>query len=278
MSVATFIPEVWAAELRTAYEKALVYGNLVNRDYEGAISQAGDTVHIGHIGDPTVANYTKGTTQVVPQELTTTDTTLVVTQAKYFAFKVDDVDRRQAAGNLLTVGMRRAAYRLKDAADAYIASMYTAVDAGNVTDVVNVTTGDAAYEALVNLGVILDEDNVPSDGRWVVCPPWFTALLATSKYATNPAFAGASAAIQSGAVGELAGFRVFKSNNVPVLSGSTYAVMAGTSDAIAFADQLNNVEALRMQNEFADMVRGLHLYGAKVIEPTGLAVLKASRT
>lgn len=278
MSVDTFIPEVWAKELRSEFEKDLVYVSLCNRDYEGEIAQAGDTVHIETIGDVTVGNYVKGTTQIAPEDLDTSDQTLTISQSKYFAFKVDDVDKRQAAGQLVNKGMERSAYALKDAADQYVAGLYTGADAGNVIDTVHIDTGDHAYEYLVDLGVLLDEANVPQAGRWAVCPPWYFGLLVTSKYATNAAFAGANAAITSGKVGELAGFMLYKSNNVPVITGDDYAVTAGTRDAISFADQINEVEALRMQSEFADMVRGLHLYGAKMVEPKAIAVLKASKT
>ena len=278
MSVDTFIPEIWSQELRAAYEKALVYVSLCNRDYEGEIAKAGDTVHINSIGDPTVADYVAGTTQISAEELSTADQTLLINQSKYFAFKVDDVDKRQAAGEMMTKGLQRAAYKMKDAADSYVAGLYTGAAAGNVIDTVHIDTGDHAYEYLIDLGVVLDEANVPEEGRWCVAPPWFFGLLVTSKYATNSAFQAANAAIQSGKVGEIAGFMLHKSNNVPVITGDDYAVTAGVQDAISFADQINETEALRMEKEFADMVRVLHLYGAKVVEPTGLAVLKASKT
>jgi len=278
MSVATFKPELWSQELRSEYEKVLVYVGLCNRDYEGEISQRGDTVHINTIGDVTVADYIPGTTKIAAEELDTADQTLVIDQSKYFAFKTDDVDRRQAAGALVTKGMQVAAQKMKNEADTYVAGLYTGVDAGNVIAPTHIDTGDTAYEALVDLGVILDEDNVPDVGRWAVAPPWFFGLLVTSKYATNAAFTQANAAIQSGKVGELAGFLLHKSNNAPLVSGDDYAVVAGISDAWTFADQINEVEAQRLTDEFADQVRGLHLYGAKVIEPTGLAVLTASKT
>lgn len=276
MSVDTFKPEIWSQELRAAYEKSLVYVPLCNRDYEGDISQKGDTVHINSIGDPTVDDYDGS--DITIEDLSTTDQSLLINQCKYFAFRVDDVDKRQAAGEMLTKGMQRSAYKMKDAADAYVAGLYTGASAGNVIDTVHIDTGDHAYEYLIDLGVILDEDNVPEDGRWCVAPPWFFGLLVTSKYATNSAFQAANAAIQSGKIGEIAGFMLHKSNNVPVITGDDYAVTAGVPDAITFADQINETEAMRMEKKFSDLVRGLHLYGAKVVEPTGLAVLKASKT
>jgi hypothetical protein len=277
MSVDTFIPEVWSQELRAAYEKNLVFGSLCNRDYEGDIAQSGDTVHINSIGEPTVDDY-DGDEDITVEDLSTTDQTLLINQCKYFAFKVDDCDKRQAAGNMLTKGMQRAAYKMKDAADQYVAGLYTGADSGNVINTVHINSGDTAYEQLINLGVLLDQANVPDEGRNAVAPPWFFGLLVTSKYATNAAFQAANAAIQSGKIGEIAGFMLHKSNNVKVITGDDYAVTAMTEDAITFADQINETEAMRMEKRFADLVRGLHLYGAKVVEPKALAVLKASKT
>ena len=278
MSVDAFKPEIWSQELRAAYEKALVFVSLCNRDYEGEIAKAGDIVHINTIGDPTVADYVPGTTQISAEELATSDQTLLIDQCKYFAFKVDDVDKRQAAGEILTKGMQRSAYKMKDAADQYVAGLYVGAHATNVIDTVHILDGDAAYEQLIDPGVLLDEANVSEEGRNCIAPPWFFGLLVTSKYATNAAFQAANAAIQSGQIGQIAGFMMHKSNNVKVITGDDYAVMALTSDAISFADQLNETEALRMEKEFADVVRGLHLYGAKVVEPKAMAVLKASKT
>ena len=114
MAVDTFIPEVWAAELLVALKAEHVFGqgNLINRDYEGEISDFGDTVHINSLSAPTVQNYVKNTTNIAPQDLTTADQLLVIDQSKYFAFQVDDVDQRQArnGGQLLTKGASEAAY------------------------------------------------------------------------------------------------------------------------------------------------------------------------
>ena len=278
MSVDSFKPEIWSQELRAAYEKSLVFVSLCNRDYEGEIAKFGDIVHINTISDPVVADYVAGTTQISAEELATSEQTLLIDQSKYFAFKVDDVDKRQTAGEILTKGMQRSAYKMKDAADQYVAGLYVGADAGNVINTVHIANGDVAYEQLIDLGVLLDQANVSEEGRSCVAPPWFFGLLVASKYATNAAFQAANAAIQSGKIGEIAGFTMHKSNNVKIITGDDYAVVALTSDAISFADQINETEALRMEKEFADMVRGLHLYGAKVVEPKAMAVLKASKT
>ena len=120
MAVTNFIPELWSARLLQSLEKTHVAANLVNRDYEGEIRQQGDTVHINMIGTITVRDYTKGSDIVAPEELSTTDQTLVISQAKYFNFQIDDVDAAQVAGSLMDSALARSAYALKDAADSYI--------------------------------------------------------------------------------------------------------------------------------------------------------------
>src|SRR6185369_10780853 len=136
MAIIRFRPEIWAAELLVALRKRLVYAGpgVVNRDYEGEISQAGDTVRITSISDPTVSSYTANSTVIAPEELTDAQRTLVIDQAKYFAFFVDDVDARQAKGNVIPEAMRRAAYKLADQADQFVAGLYTGIQAANAVN------------------------------------------------------------------------------------------------------------------------------------------------
>ena len=128
MSITRFRPEVWSAQLLVALRKALVFAqaNVVNRDYEGEITAAGDTVRITSISDPTIGTYVPNSTVITPEELTDAQRTLVIDQAKYFAFKVDDIDARQARGNVMPEAMNRAAYKLRDVVDQYIAGFESA--------------------------------------------------------------------------------------------------------------------------------------------------------
>src|ERR1044072_6993976 len=102
MAITNFIPEVWAAELLTSLKKALVFGDVANHDYEGDISEAGDTVHIVSVNRPTIGDYVKNVTSINPETLTDAERTLVIDQCKYFAFEIDDVDARQAKGGLMS--------------------------------------------------------------------------------------------------------------------------------------------------------------------------------
>lgn len=286
MAVTTFIPELWSARLLYALEKAHVATNLVNRNYEGEISNHGDTVHINTIGAITVKSYTKNTDIADPEALSTTDQNLVIDQSKYFNFQVDDVDKVQAAGELVDTAMGRAAYALADVSDAYLFGVIAAgAAAGN-------TIGSAAapialtasnvYENIVKLKTKLDKANVPNTGRTIVVPPdVHSLLLLDDRFAKSTATAGQEALI-NGLVGRIAGFDVYMSNNVKTGVGTDtgktpyFEITAQITDATTYAEQIIKTEAYRMEKRFADAVKGLHVYGAKVTDGTKIAKILAS--
>lgn len=279
MSVSTFIPSVWAAGLLAGLHKNLVFAQpgVVNTDYEGVISKQGDTVRINFIGDITVFDVTRNTDIPDPEELDTTQTILPIDQAKGFNFAVDDLDKRQAAGDIITTATGEASYGVRDKADQHIAGLYTGVDAANtigddVTPIV--PTAETAYDYLVDLGVKLDEANVTSGGRWCVVPPFFHGLLQKDKRFTG---INQGEILRNGMVGEAAGFAIMKSNNVRNTGGTKYKIMAGFPGAISYADQIVSVEGYRPERRFSDAVKGLHVFGAKLVRPKGLAVLTANK-
>ena len=275
MAISAFKPEVWSAELLVALEKSLVYGatGVVNRNYEGEISQYGDTVHIVNLADPTIGTYTAHT-DITIEDVDDADSTLIIDQSKYFAFEVDDIEKRQARGDVMGEQARKAAYLLRDVADQHLASVMAAgVDAGNLIAEQTLASASDAYDTLVDLGVRLDEDNVPSEGRWAVITPAFHGLLLKdSRFIAAGDESGASVRT-NGVVGSAAGFSLRKSNNAPAGPGvgAGKLVIAGYSGAVTFAEQIAKVEGGRMEKRFADFVKGLHLYGSKVVRPTGLA-------
>lgn len=286
MAVTTFIPELWNARLLYALEKAHVATNLVNRNYEGEISNHGDTVHINTIGAITVKSYTKNTDIDAPETLTTTDQTLVIDQAKYFNFQVDDVDKVQAAGELVDTAMGRAAYALADVSDAYLLGVIAAgAAAGNTigsTAAPIALTASNVYENIVKLKTKLDKANVPNTGRTIVVPPdVHSLLLLDDRFAKSTATAGQEALI-NGLVGRIAGFDVYMSNNVKTGTGTDtgktpyFEITAQITDATTYAEQIIKTEAYRMESRFADAVKGLHVYGAKVTDGTKIAKILAS--
>ncbi len=278
-----FIPTVWAARLLVALEKSLVYGqtNVCNRDYEGEIRKSGNTVKIASIGEVNVDDYVTNTEIGDPQVLTDTEQSLLIDQAKYFNFVVDSVDRAQQNVNVLDEAMRRASWKLRDVADAFLAgTMETAVPSGNTIGTDEdpiVPTSDDAYEYLVDLGVRLDEANAPIDGRFVVVPAWFHGLLLKDDRFVRAGSRRSDTALRNGQVGEAAGFNILKSNNVPNTTGEKYKIIAGHSIATAYVEQIVDVQTYKPEKRFGDAVKGLHVYGAKVVRATSLAMLIADK-
>ncbi|MCR5440267.1 MAG: hypothetical protein K6F01_12660 [Selenomonas sp.] len=279
MSIATFIPTIWEARLLAHLDKNLVYGNLVNRDYEGDIRQQGDTVKINQIADITVKDYVKGT-DITIDDVDGTPTTLTIDQNKYFAFKVEDVDAAQANVNLVDGAMNRASYAMRDVVDRFIAGFHTGagVTTGLGTDAtpLAITSATKAYEYLVDLKGALDDENVPADGRFVVVPSQFYGYLLKDSRFVSAGTQKTDAVLANGYIGTAAGFQIFQSNNVPNTDGSAYKILAGTRAAISFAQQITSTEALRMEKAFSDMVRGQLVFGAAVIQPKALACMTAN--
>jgi N4-gp56 family major capsid protein len=284
MAILRFRPEIWSARLLVALRTALVYGGplVVNRDWEGDIAQAGDTVRITTLSDPTVDDYVPNSTVITPEELTDAQRTLVVDESKYFAFKVDDVDARQAAGNVMSEGMSRAAYKFRDEVDRFIAALYTSAQAANVVTEVQIDTSaptswaaeaaKAYDEVLVPLGVKLDEADVPTEARYVVVPPSFHGVLRRDARFVNAEKSGdGGQALRNGVVGMAAGFTILKSNNVPTPEAGHRVIQAGTNAGITLAEQINRTEAYRPESSFADAVKGLLLFGSKMIRPEMVA-------
>lgn len=282
MSVDTFKPEIWSAVLLAAARKAHVYGSFANRDYEGEIRNQGDTVTVNTISRPTIGNYVPNVTVIEPETLTTAQRKLTITESKYFAFEVDDVDHAQAAGEMLPEALSEAGYALAQVLDTFIASLYTGVQAANAIGTVAVTATsplDAYDKVLVPLKVALDEADQTFANRWCVIPSWLHGrLLRDDRFIRADASGQSDPASVTGFVGHAAGFRLEVSNNTPNPSGDDNIVMAGTNNAISAADQLNKVEAYRPESAFSDAVKGLHLYGAKLMRPDGIATCQASQT
>lgn len=292
-SIDNFIPQIWSANILVALQKALVYAqpNVINRDYEGEINEVGNTVLINSIGDPTIFDYTKNTDMPPPETLTGSQRSLTITQAKAFNFQVDDVDKKQGKPEVMATALARVAYRLADLSDQYLAATLYAGSTQNSIGTLETpivapspTAGaSGAYEQLVDLQVKLDENNVPTESRWVVVPPWYHGVLTKDNRFVH---VGGTEVLFNRQVGTAAGFNVLVSNNTPAVAAPTGAsnptvrnvVISGHSIAGTYAEQINQVEAYRPERRFGDAVKGLHLYGAAVIRPEAVAILYTTRS
>jgi hypothetical protein len=287
MSLNNFIPQIWSARLLAALDKALVYGqtNVVNTDYEGEIIMAGDTVKINSVGDVTIKDYTRNADIDPPEELNDAQQMLTITQQKYFNFAVDDVDKAQTKPNVIEEAMRRSGYGLNDKSDQFLSSHYVNVPTANLIGddttpkipTAN-TAGTSFYEYLVDLGVILSENNIPKERRFVVIPPWCHGLLQKDERFVKVGNLPAEQRLLNGIIGQAAGFDVLESNNVPQTAGTKYKIIAGHPMACSYAQQIVKVEAYRPERRFADAIKGLHVYGAKLVRPYAWAVLTANKT
>lgn len=277
-----FIPELWSDRLNKNMNKALVYGGLVNRDYEGEISRMGDTVHIQELGDVTVGTYSKDGAVTTIQQLAGTTQTLTINQFKDFNIYIDDIDKVQETPKLLNKYMGRAGYATANVQDQFLAALNSGVDAANIvglgsTGTPVVPTTSTIYALWTQAGMLLDEANVPNFGRWSVIPAWMKKMFLDSDDFT-PASDLGDAVKTTGFIGNVAGFDIHMSNNVPNDAGAKYKVMFGTNDAITLADQWVNVEAYRPEAKHADAIKGLNIYGAKLLQSTGIAVGTFSKT
>nr|UVX75037.1 MAG: coat protein [Bacteriophage sp.] len=281
MATNQFIPKVWSAKILEALDKELVYAGLFNTDYEGEITEAGDTVHIEQVGDVTIKDFSCDTDIESPDEVKVEDLTLDISQSKYFNISVCDVNEVQSKISLLDTATQRAGYGFADVCDKYLGSLLAeggTVKTGLGTKEAPIAvTANNAYETLVKMKTALDKANLPKQERKVVVPPEFEGfMLLDPRFVAVPVDASQDR-LTEGTVYRAAGFEIRTSNNVPSEaggSGSTtvYSIVGSSPIQGTFAQQILKTEAYRPEKRFADAVKGLHVYGAKVLRPQVVAV------
>lgn len=280
MALENFIPEIWSTQLLSNLHNDLVFGRVVNRDYEGEIAAAGDTVRIHSVGPVSVGDYTKNTDHTGPQAIDDAEVVLNITQSKMFNFQVDDVDRVQQSPKMMSAAMREAAFALANVADTYLATTVSdGTPSGNTLSSADLTLGEWGnlYEKFVDLGVTLDENNCPVEGRWaIVSPRVYGSLLKDPRFVSFGTSENRGV-ISNRAVGSVNQFEILVSNKVPT-SNSNPQILAGHTWAVTFAQQISQVKAYEPELRFADAVKGLHVYGAKVIRPALLAKAEVDYT
>lgn len=281
MSVNGFIPEVWSDQILDNLDKKLVYANRLNRDYEGEISAYGDTVRINEIGDITINTYTRNsTTALTIQELTDAQQLLEITRSRYFAFRVDDADNVQTKPKLMNKAIDRAGYNMKDDVDSWIAQTMSSggfFTGTNSTQLGSTGTALSVTSTLVITAMawasrIHDQNNIPTDGRWVVVSPSIHHQMVTARIVQDTNNSGYLDK-GPGAVGNFYGYDIYVSNNCYLGSAtsSQYHCIFGHSMGVTFAEQLAEVKAWELGSEgFGDAVKGLNLYGMKITRPEAI--------
>jgi hypothetical protein len=290
-----FLPSVYSKKVLNFFRKASVVEAITNTDYAGEISAYGDSVKI--IKEPviSVSDYTRGS-DTTDTKLTDQEISLVVDSAKAFKFIVDDIETNMSHVNFKEVASSSAAYALKDAYDAAVlATMFAGVSASGPDHVIGADaaagtggvaettasvdllgsdgTGVDAIDLMARMARLLDDQNVPEEGRWFVAPPSFYEELSQSgSKLLSVDFNAGQGSIRNGLVssGKLRGFDMYKSNNIAATSTATGKVMAGHISSTATANTILSTEVLRDPTSFGDIVRGLHVYGAKVLRDDAL--------
>ena len=290
-----FLPSIYSKKVLNFFRKASVVEAITNTDYAGEISAFGDSVKI--IKEPviSVSDYTRGS-DTSATKLTDQELTLVVDSAKAFKFIVDDIESNMSHVNFKEVATSSAAYALRDSYDAaVIASLFSGVSSSSPDHVIgsDSATADAtmahatnsvdllgsdgtgvdAINLMARMARLMDDQNIPEEGRWFVAPPSFYEELAQSgSKLLSVDFNAGQGSIRNGLVssGKLRGFDMYKSNNVAATSNATGKVLAGHISSTATAQTIISTEVLRDPSSFGDIVRGLHVYGAKVLRPEAL--------
>lgn len=270
MSVENFKPEIWSRELLFSLKKDLVGMDLVNTNYQGDITQEGDIVKIISPSAITTGTYTGA--DISFETVTSSTQDLNIDQADYIAFTIDDVDQAQANVNLMTAYMEEANFAIADDADSFIFGLYTGADSSNVISSSAITSSNI-YDKIAEAKKLLSLNNVPGTGRWIVLSPREIELLEKSDDFTSASDLGDQTK-RTGFAGRIAGFEVFESNNVVETGGNVRHLPFGHRMAITFANQIVSMEAGRHEKKFADFVKGLHVYGGKVVRATALGDLR----
>jgi hypothetical protein len=294
----TFIPEIWSGKLIEKFYASTVLSAISNTDYEGELKNQGDKVIIRTKPTVTIRDYQIG--QALTTERPSSNvTTLLIDKGKYFSTILDDVFEVQADINMLSLWSEDAGEQMKITIDTDVlkgilgqaATKNKGTTAGNISSSINLgasgtplnlaARNPAAGEVeivdlLVRLGLTLDEQNIPETGRWVVLPAWAAAMIKQSELRDASLTGDGSSILRNGRLGMVDRFTIYASNLLPTgvaggLAAGEWVVYAGHAHALTFASQMTNVETLRSEQTFGNVLRGLQIYGYKVLDGTALA-------
>jgi len=265
------IPTIVSGAILDSLKENLVYSRLFNTDYLGDV-RPGNAVKIPSIGSVTVDSYASYT-DMTDQEVEDASLSMAIDQQKYFSLVIDDIDSAMAKPNVLAAYAREAAFQLQKTIDGYLSSVLVAggtltTGLGDSTTPIEVNSANIASQ-LFQMSRMLDEALVPRGDRFAILPPWAVEKLTLA--AVNVATANGDA-LANGAVGRFAGFNVLMSPLVPNTTAAKYKIVAGANLSATYAVAIDKSEIIRHPTQFADKLRGLAVYGAKVSRPATLCV------
>ena len=272
---------------------ASVFNDITNNKFEGEIKNQGDKVYIRTIPDVTIKDYVKG--QVLEIEHPDSPPIeLLIDKAHYFNVSVDDIDAYQSDLGLMEMWSKDATEQMRNHIDSgVLQNVYADVDSDNQGDNAGKKSGaydlgtaasaksitkDNILDFIVDMGTVLDEQDVPADNRWIVAPAWFTNMIKKSDLQDASLSGDGTSILRNGLIGMIDRFKIYMSNNVHFntsLTQDSWQIMAGHKSAITFANQIVKVENIKSERTFANLVRGLNVYGYKVVVPESLVLLRA---
>ena len=272
MALTNFIPTIWSEALYQELDNKYIAVKNCNREYEDDIKSKGNTVKISGVGDISVFDYTRNTDMSAPETLSDTARTLTIDQAKAFNFQIDDVDKAQAVPRLMQAAMKKAASALANTADNYVFGLVNSCEEANVLDMGN-ATAENIIDSILSVRTKLYRSNIyDSDDVIFEVSPEIGELIMKAKINLST---GNRDVLENGCIGSVSGVKIYVSNNV-VRDGNVHKCVARSKRSVAFAEQLSEIEAYRPEKRFADAVKGLHLYGAKIVFPEEYFVMNYS--
>jgi len=289
-----FSPEIYSGKLVEKFYKTTCFGEIASTDYEGEIAGFGAQVKIRTIPDVTVSPYVVGA-GLSAQYPTSNSVTLAIDQAKSFAVALSTVDMRQSDLDMADVFANDGSIQLRIAVDQDVlqtipaevsadnqgpfAGVDSTIDLGDSTTPVSVSK-TTVVDFIVDCGTVMDEQNVSDEGRWMVVPPWFIALIKKSDLRIASLAGDGVSILRNGKVGEIDRFTLYQSRNLlsQTSPGPASYVMFGHSAGLTFASQIVECEMINNPNDFGYIVRGLMVFGFQTIGPkyVGTAVVRKS--
>ena len=280
MSLQNFIKTYWEAAIDQSLRKTLVAQAVANTNYEGELKQLGDKVRVIQVSDPTITSYSRGGA-ITYEELDDAVTELNIDTAYTFSFKTNDVDAVQEKPKLLSEHTDKAAYGFADKVDTALLAMYAQ---SGITSYATGTTNWRinslnVFDVIADAKTKAKKANWPEVGRYMIIPPWFEEKLILAGLDTKTSN---DELLTNGLIGRVLGWDMYVSNNVSIGTASTGAntrIMCGLKgETTSFAGVINNVEALRLEGYMADAIRGLYVFGVKVMRPDKSMTIYADQT
>lgn len=300
----TFIPQIWSGKLIEKFYDATVLAAIANTDYEGEIKNQGDTVKIRTKPSISINNYEAGQSLAV-QRPSSNIVELLINKGKYFNTILDDVMEVQADLNQLSMWADDASEQMKIVIDSDVldnmsvdllamdtAGQNSGLFAGRISGdgaTFGINLGEAGTpcqlvksggddtttfdvtDYIVNMGTVLDEQNIPETGRWMIIPAWMAGMIKKSELKDASISGDGASILRNGRIGMIDRFTLYSSNLLPSAGGET-EVFAGHSHGLTFASQLTNVETLRAESSFGTLLRGLQVFGWKIVDFRSIAL------